>query len=476
MADSKRLLVMDASNVYANAIGKEHGLTRAEVNGLKTRIRDAHRRIEARRDADVGFMTLPYDRALAGRVKDKAAELRGWCKNFVVLGIGGSALGNIAVHSALNHPFHNSLRDAHPGRLGAPRIFVLDNVDPALMAGFLDAIEDELERTAFNVITKSGSTAETMSQFLFVQDLLRGRGLEPARHIIVTTDPRPSVSLLQRVAQRDGYFALPIPANVGGRFSVLSAVGLLSAAVGGVDVDELLAGAGEMDGQCRAAGMADNPAAQYAAIHYLFYQKKTPITVLMPYSQALGRLADWYCQLWAESLGKRDGLSAKDVFVGPTPIAAVGVTDQHSVMQLFQDGPFDKVLTLIEVENPKSAPWRKGSEDVPICHGEGEGELSYLARSTFGRLFSAELAATRCALRDKHRPNLTLRVPEVSARTLGELFMFFEYAVTYSGCLYDVNTFDQPGVELGKDYTYGLMGREGYKPPKGAGQGPQADR
>jgi glucose-6-phosphate isomerase len=471
MADSKCLLVFDASNVYASAIGKEHGLTRAEVNGLNERIRDAHRRIEARRDADVGFMVLPYDGALAGRIKDKAAELRGWCKNFVVLGIGGSALGNIAVHSALNHPFHNLLPHGHPARLGAPRIFVLDNVDPSLMAGFLDTIQDELDRTAFNVITKSGSTAETMSQFLFVRNLLRRRGLEVAKQVIITTDPRPSESLLLRIAQRDGYFALPIPPNVGGRFSVLSAVGLLSAAVGGVDVDELLAGAGEMDGQCRAARMADNPAAQYAAILYLFYQKAKPITVLMPYSHALARLADWYCQLWAESLGKRDGLSAKDVFVGPTPIAAVGVTDQHSVMQLFQDGPFDKVLTLVEVEDPASAPWRKRPEDVPICRAESEGELSYLARSTFRRLFLAELAATRYALRDKHRPNLTLRVPEVSARTVGELFMFFEYAVTYSGCLYGVNTFDQPGVELGKDYTYGLMGREGYKPPKGASSG-----
>ncbi len=229
---------------------------------------------------------------------------------------------------------------------------------------------------------------------------------------------------------------------MGGRFSVLTPVGLMSAAVGGVDIDELLAGAGAMDERCRSASLDENPAALYAAILYLFYGAGKPISVLMPYSSALRRLADWLCQLWAESLGKRDGLHEKDVFVGPTPVGACGVTDQHSVMQLFQDGKFDKVITLMEVDELAG--------DVPICEGETEPDLAYLGGHTFNELFAAELAATRCALRDKHRPNLTLKAPHLDAAILGEMFMFFEYAVTYSGCLYDVNTFDQPGVELGK--------------------------
>jgi glucose-6-phosphate isomerase len=461
MAAEQTLLELDPTNLHADAIGSEHGLEPDELQALSGRIGEAHAEIERRRGDDIGFMELPYDADLKAAVRQKADELREWCHNFVVLGVGGSALGNIAVHGALNHPFHNLLPDDAPGRLGAPRLFVLDNVDPALLDGFLDLICDEIEYTAFNVITKSGSTAETMSQFLWARDLLRREGCEPGRQIIATTDPVPEKSLLRRIAEREGCFALPIPANVGGRFSVLSAVGLLSAAVGGVDVDEMLAGAAAMDGACRAEGLAQNPAALYAAALYLFYGKGKPITVLMPYSAALRRLADWYCQLWAESLGKRDGLDEEDVFVGPTPIGAVGVTDQHSVMQLYQDGAFDKVIALIEVGDP--LPGRR----VPICRGESEPELDYLARSDFGTLFAAELAATRRALRDKHRPNLTLRIPAVSARALGELFMFFEYAVTYSGCLYGVNTFDQPGVELGKKYTYGLMGREGYEPPPG---------
>jgi glucose-6-phosphate isomerase len=274
----------------------------------------------------------------------------------------------------------------------------------------------------------------------------------------VTTDPRPEKSLLRRIAERDGYYALPIPPNIGGRFSVLSAVGLLSAAVGGIDIDALLEGAAAMDRRCRSAVLRDNPSALYAVVQYLACRKGKPISVLMPYCDALEGLADWFCQLWAESLGKRQDLGGRDVFVGPTPVASVGVTDQHSVMQLYQDGPFDKVTTFLEVADA-------GRDSLPISGGEAEAELAYLARHSFGELLGAELAATRAALRDKHRPNCTIRVPRVDAAVLGELFMFFEYAVTYSGYLYNVNPFDQPGVELGKQYTYGLMGREGYEPP-----------
>jgi len=460
----RSVLVMNDENVYADAIGAGHGLQRAEVAALAGRVAEFHRALRAQRGADIGFPELPYDAALAGQVRTAADEIRARCDNFVVLGIGGSALGAIAVHGALNHPFHNLLPSGHAARRGAPRLFVLDNVDPALIAAFLDVVEPELDRTVFNVITKSGSTAETMSQFLMVRDLLRRRGLDPAERIVLTTDPDPKRSLLRRMAQDEGYAAFPVPANVGGRFSVLSAVGLLSAAVGGVDVDALLAGAAAMDQRCGTADLDANPAARYAAIQYLLDGKGKSISVLMPYSSALRRLADWYCQLWAESLGKRQDLAGHDVFVGPTPVASVGVTDQHSVMQLYQDGPFDKVITLVEVEDATL-----GGADVPICTGDSEEELAYLAQSTFGKLLAAELAATRCALRDKHRPNLTLRVPRVGPAVLGELFMFFEHAVACSGGLYGINPFDQPGVELGKVYTYGLMGREGYDAPRGAG-------
>ncbi|MCD6415471.1 MAG: glucose-6-phosphate isomerase [Planctomycetes bacterium] len=460
VAANDSLLKLDGANCFEDRIGQEHGLRPEDLDKLQQRIASCHAELESRRGGDVGFMELPYDEELAARIVEKAGELRGWCHNFVVLGIGGSALGAIALHTALNHSFHNLLPAGHPGRKGAPRLFVMDNVDPALLSHFFDVIEDELPETAFNVITKSGSTAETMSQFLHVRELLRRRGADPARQIIATTDADPEKSILRRIAQREGFCTLPIPQNVGGRFSVLSAVGLLSAAVGGIDVRRLLAGAAAMDARCRSGDPRRNPAALYAALLYLFYGRGKPITVLMPYCHALRRLGDWYVQLWAESLGKRDGLETTDIFNGPTPVASVGVTDQHSTMQLYQDGRFDKVITLVEVQRVLPE-----GENLPIARGDCEDELSYLAGRGFEELFQAELSATRRALTDKSRPNLTLRIPEVSPWTLGEMFMFFEYAVAYSGSLYGVNTFDQPGVELGKQYTYGLMGREGYSAP-----------
>lgn len=450
-------LELDATNVYQEAIGEEQGLSRDALEDLARRFVECHRRVEQMRGKEAGFMELPYDRDLVSRIKKKAAELRGWCKNFVVLGIGGSALGSIAIHSALNHTFHNLLPEEHPARQKTPRVFVLDNVDPALMSEFLDVINEQLDRTVFNVITKSGATAETMSQFLLVRDWLRREGCDPSKHIIATTDPSRHGNILHPIAQEEGLFKLIIPPKVGGRFSVLSAVGLLSAAVGGVEIEEMLDGAAAMDRRCRAATLEDNPAALYAAILYLFYGKGKPITVLMPYSNGLRRLADWYCQLWAESLGKQDGLSARDVFVGPTPVAAVGVTDQHSVMQLYLDGPFDKVITLVEVGDLVSTGQSGHVSDLRICRGGSERELAHLAEATFAALFRNELAATRRALTEKHRPNLTVRIPAVSARTLGELFMFFQYAVTYSGCLYDVDPFNEPAVGLIRQYTGDLM-------------------
>ncbi len=346
-------LQLDIGNILAENVGSENGLRREDLEGLAEDMKTYAERIEKRRGKDVGFMELPYDEQLADQINCMADQLRRWCRNFVVLGIGGSALGNITVHRALNHPFHNMLPIDHPARGGAPRIFVMDNVDPWKISGLMDIIKEEIPQTAFNVITKSGGTAETMSQFLSARELLENsEGADPAQQIIATTDTNPEKSLLKRMAQEAGYETLPIPDNVGGRFSVLSAVGLLSAAVSGVDIDGLFGGARRADKACRVADMSENPAAQFAAALYLQHQNGKPMNVLMPYSEALSGLSDWFCQLWAESLGKRKDLDGHDVFRGPTPVPSVGVTDQHSTMQLYQDGPFDKVICFVEVADP----------------------------------------------------------------------------------------------------------------------------
>ncbi|MFW6045194.1 MAG: glucose-6-phosphate isomerase [Planctomycetota bacterium] len=460
MPEQDTLLELDDENMYQSAVGREHGLTVETVDAYADDISEYTDRIQERRGGDLGFMDLPYDSRLVDTIEEKASSLGDWCENFVVLGIGGSALGNITLNRALLHPQHNLLPADHPARDGNPRVFVLDNVDPHRIKGLLKLLRGQMSKTAFNVITKSGSTAETMSLFLHVRELLsRIDGCDPARQMILTTDEDPVNSVLRRIGEDGDYFMLPLPRNVGGRFSVLSAVGLMQAAACGINVAELLEGAAAMDEQCRENILQANPAALYACLLYEHYRNGKHIDVLMPYTDSLSAFSDWFCQLWAESLGKRHGIGEKNVFRGPTPVGAVGVTDQHSVMQLFQDGPFDKVLTLLEVTDEDGV-------ELPICPGEAEEELEYLAEHSFDELFHAELQATRCALRDKNRPNCTLRIPEVSERTLGELFMFFEYAVTYSGYLYQVNAFNQPGVELGKQYTYGLMGRDGYESPQ----------
>ncbi len=451
---------LNTDYLFQDAIGKEHGIAPADFDAMTEQISQITADIQKRRGGDIGFMELPYDGKLAEEIVKKSAEIKSWCRNFVVLGIGGSALGNTTIKNALQHSFHAQRPPSPQGSGGNPRVFVLDNIDPVLIKDFFDFLGDQLPQTAFNVITKSGSTAETMSQFLHVRDLLdRTEGCDSARQMILTTDSDPEKSLLRRIGKENGYYMLPIPANVGGRFSVLSAVGLLSAAVGGCDIQNLLDGAAAMEKVCCNDNLYENPAAVYACGLFRHYQMGKSISVMLPYSHRLGSLALWYCQLWAESLGKRDGLDEKDIFTGPTPIASIGVTDQHSVMQLYQDGPFDKVITFLEVHQCSQI-------DVPICESDVEPELTYLQGKSFNDLFQAELAATRCALRDKQRANCTLHLPDLSEHTLGELFMLFEYAVTYSGYLYGVDAFDQPGVELGKKYTYGLMGREGFEPPK----------
>lgn len=468
MADATPLK-MDYTNVMADAIGEEHGLVRSDLAALEDRAAACVREMAERRHADVGFPELPNNKELVAGIQAVARELRGWCKNFVVLGIGGSALGNRAISGALNHPMHNLLPHGHASRLGGPRLFVMDNVDPSLLAGLMDALGDELPRTCFNVITKSGSTAETMSQFLHFRDVLRDcKDCDVKRQLVVTTEPerreggQVKHGLLRKITEEEGYTSFPIPPNVGGRFSCLSAVGLLSSAVLGADIDALLAGAAAVDKRCSDEDFWANPAALYGAIHYVMYQHGRTISVFMPYSNSLGLVSDWYCQLWAESLGKRDGLNARDIFVGATPFRAVGVTDQHSTMQLIQDGAFDKIISLVEVETALD-------EILSICpSGKSEPELDYLARSSFNELLARELHATRCALREKHRPNLTLKMDRVSAYNLGQLLMMLEHATAFAGFFFQVDTFNQPGVELGKKYTYGLLGREGYDPPQTA--------
>ena len=427
----------------------EHGVTDAELRALGPKLAAAADAVEK---AQLGFRKLPHDPKLADEVAVLANEIQGRCGSFVVVGIGGSALGNIALHSALNHPEYNQL--PRPPRRG-PRLFVPDNIDPDRIAALLDVVD--LEKTVFNVVTKSGSTAEIISEFLVFRDaLIKKLGVE--RHlerIVITTDPERGE--LREIVKRFGYASLPIPSDVGGRFSVLSAVGLLSAAVTGVDIHKLLKGAAEMDALCRKSKkLWENPALTGAAMHYLTDKAKGKnIQVMMPYAHALRDVADWFCQLWAESLGKRVDRAGKIVHAGQTPEKALGVTDQHSVLQLYLEGPFDKVVTFLTVEEYRTT--------VPIPPAFPSFEaVKYLGGHTLNELIRAEQRATELALTQSGKPNCAIRLPRVDEETVGALFYLLEMQTAYAGELYNINAFDQPGVELGKNFTYGLMGRKGY--------------
>lgn len=442
---SKRITI-DYTNCLDTVI-KRDGISKSKLKSQQTALRQAQQEISRKKKAgQLGFMELPYKKEEAKEMIRLASKLKGKFENFVVLGIGGSALGNICLQNSLNHLYYNLL--PKDKRRGFPRIFVLDNVDADMVKGLMDVID--VKKTLFNVITKSGTTSETMSQyFIFRRELEKRLGKKYSQNIIATTDIEKGY--LRELANKEGYTTLIVPKNVGGRFSVLSPVGLLSAAFGGIDIEELLAGARDMDERCSTSVMSQNPAMIYAAIQYLMYKKGKTISVMMPYAQHLKELADWYAQLWAESLGKAVNNQGKRVNVGPTPVKTLGATDQHSQVQLYMEGPFDKVVTILSVEKLASTLTIPAYDD------------HFLGGQTMNKLLLTEEKATALALAQNDRSNLTITMPEINEFIMGQLIYLFELATAYMGELLEINTFDQPGVELGKILTYALMGRKGFE-------------
>ncbi len=447
-------LILDVNNMLAPALG-DRGVDPDRIGtDLADRFRLAHAAVEARREAgDMGFMQLPYAVDSAAEVQTLADSFGQWFDNLVVLGIGGSALGAQAVRDALKGPLYNQLGDEE--REYYPRLLVLDNVDPSSVRDLLSHID--VRKTLFNVVSKSGSTAETMAQFLVAWNLLvQEVGIDKAPgHFLFTTSP--DRGSLRSMAEAEGVPALAVPDNVGGRFSVLSPVGLLPAAVTGVDIAALLAGARAVEERCRTDVLEENPAGLLATLLWAAHEEAgANVHVFMPYCDRLRSFAGWFQQLWAESLGKAVSTDGRTVHTGPTPLPAVGATDQHSQVQLFMEGPFDKVVLFLAV----------GDDGDPVAMGGAPTDdpgLAYLVGHTLAELMDAERKATAEALRRNGRPNMTLAVDRLDADRLGRLIMLFELATVYAAALYGVDALDQPGVELGKELTYGLLGRDGFQ-------------
>ncbi len=441
---------IDINNMMADIIGYNYGVDSEQIDGFAKAAKMAGEAVQKKRGTGwLGWMESPYNQEqIVADIEQAAREIRAEFDTFVVLGIGGSALGPIAVQQALNHMRYNELSAE---KRNGPKFYVEDNIDPERMLALLDVID--IKKTCFNVISKSGKTAETMSQYLIISDLLKKAvGDNWTRHIVATTDEH-SGNLI-KMAKDNNFRLFYIPGSVGGRFSELCPVGLLPAAVCGIDIRGLLAGAADMDARCKSNELWKNPALLQAVLQYICIEDKgCNVQVMMPYADSLKYIADWFCQLWAESLGKNVTRKGMPVNVGQTPTKSLGVTDQHSQLQLYTEGPYDKVITLLKVENFRNA--------YPIPHGcEEFPSVSFLGGKSLNELIEAERQGTAYALVRSGRLNQTIVLPEVNAHTIGQLLYYFQMVTAYMGELYDIDAFNQPGVEESKIASYAVLGNQ----------------
>lgn len=440
--------------LLSDKLDGEHGLTRSQLRELGQRFSAVHAEVERQRAAgEFGFERLQRQADVVRGIRKFADGLGQAYDHVLVLGVGGASLGVRALAGALRRPAWNELPDA--GRDYFPRLTVLDTLDPGTLAGALGRIDPR--RALVNVISKSGTTTDTLAQYLAIRGWLdHAIGPDAAtRHLVFTTDPVRGP--LREIAERERIAALDFPPDVVGRFSALTAAGLLPAALVGIDIEALLAGAARAARGAERTDLLRNPPALFAALLWAADAwLGARVHVVMPCDDRLAAFGAWFVQLWAESLGKRIDRRGKPLFVGPTPVAATGASARHGQLQLFMEGPFDKVVTFVRVEDC--------GDDQNIPHRPGLPEpLAWLPGHTVGELLLAEQEAISTALARTGRMNATLALPRLDASTFGELLMFMQLAAGYAGVWYGVNPFDQPGVDLPRRLACAALGRPGYR-------------
>jgi glucose-6-phosphate isomerase len=425
---------------------KTSGISEEELQAHQESLLQVHRGLLAMHEmGQVQFMHLPYLEDTLREVESNAARLKEEFDTMVVCGIGGSALGAKAILEATRDPLSD-----HP-----PRLYVLDTLDPTYIGRLLERLD--LRRTVFNVVSKSGNTVETMAQFMLIHERLKKTLGETAfrQHIVMTTDPQKGA--LREICDKEGLKSFEILKGVGGRFSVLSPVGLLPAAFLGLPLRELAEGAIRMDKRCRIEDLWTNPAAMFALVTFLMSSRHgRNQLVLFNYAENLNGMVEWFRQLWAESLGKAKDLSGKEIRAGITPIQASGPRDQHSQIQLYVEGPANKLVMFWTCEKFDIDPV------VPKLYPDLDN-LNYLGGKSLSEILHAEVLATQQALKEAGVPSFKLMVEDVDAYTLGQIFYLLEVATVYVGGLLNVNPYDQPGVEAGKKFLYGKLGRSGFK-------------
>ena len=439
-------ITIDYTNIM-NPTDNSRFLNDHDFESIRKDIETIQKQIQSERETNeaLHFLSLPnaydkrYSKTVFGNVlidaksqiDSRTKQIRNNFSDYVQIAIGGSALGSIALVDALGE--------------GPVNVHLPDNIDPEWIASILDKIDPQ--RTILNIISKSGGTVETLSTFFIFYEELKKKVDKNTLKERITIMTNPERGPLYMLAKAEGFQLIPIPNSVHGRFSVLSPGGLLTAAVAGINIDELLDGARKMDEITTHSDFWKNPVLIYAAIHYLLNTRKSIDTlVLMPYSNSIKAIADWYSQLVAESLGKKG--------MGVTPVKAVGATDQHSQLQLYNDGPKNKFITFFSVEKFRS------HFQIPEAFPSTQ-DFQYLSGHSINELFHSEERATAYSVYKNMVPNCTIKIPEVSAYYMGQLFMFLEKVIPVLGNLYNVNAFDQPGVEESKEYARALLGKEG---------------
>jgi len=410
---------VDIGNALASVA--EPGIPEGDLATLDERVADAHETIAAGIDAgEFGYASLALPARTDASAIEAAVAPVADAEAVLTVGIGGSALGAKTITDALG-PTPVDHR-------------VLDNVDPAHVRAVLDDLP--LAETAVHVVSRSGTTAETLANFLVVREAMADAGVDWTDRTVVTTgDEGPLRDLVEK-------HALPVtrvPDGVPGRFSALSAVGLVPAAIAGHDVEEILAG-GQAGRHALAPSLRDCPAYAYGAVAQALAERGASVNAMMPYAEGLESFAEWFAQLWAESLGKEE--------TGQTPARALGATDQHSQLQLYRAGPRDKLVTLVR---PRERP----ALEIPRSDA---ADLAYLGGVGLGALLDAEFEATEASLAAADRPSVRIEIDRLDARGIGRLLYDLEVACILAGELSDVETFTQPAVEWGKRAARGLLG------------------
>lgn len=437
---------IDVTNALSSTIGKKDGVTQEELKALQKKVSAVHQElVKKRQDKIIGFYDLPYDKNIVQIIKAITQVVRRKFEFFIHIGIGGSCLGPQTLCSAIMHQFHCFREKRHM----IPNFIFLDNPDPNTITDLLDIIN--LNTSSFFVVSKSGETDETLAIFmiLYHRVLKRLGSTQVGEHFVVATTLQNHRTLLS-IAEKEKLRVLPLPENVGGRYSAFTAAGIYPAAVAGANIDSLLEGAAKMDKRTSTDNIEANPAYLNAAIHYLLdtnHQKD--ISVMMPYCNALWHFSRWYQQLWAESLGKQKDKTG----IGQTPLASLGTVDQHSLLQLLLDGPNDKVITLVRL--------KEFNKDIKIPDVfRNISGVDHLRNQDLSQVILSECKATEYVLTKHQRPNVRITLDTLDEFHMGELLYMFEVQTAMAGGLYGINPFDQPAVEEGKIVARALLGKK----------------